>query len=49
MFILFVLNDANEWEPMGDSFASEQAAEQFFHTELGSFEVWDQFEIQAIK
>ena len=47
MYLLFVLNDAREWERMGSLFASVADAEQFFNDELGGSELWDDYEIQA--
>ena len=38
MYILQVLNSADEWELITSSFASEEAAVEFYNTELGMFE-----------
>ena len=44
MWLLRVLNDADEWEPVIGLFASAEAAEAYFYGDMNGFELWSDFE-----
>jgi hypothetical protein len=48
MFVLQVLNDANEWETIVQAFKSEAEADAFYKAELADiFEDYDIIELQT--
>ena len=47
MFVLNVLNDANEWETVVQQFDSVEAAVAFFNAELSCFADYEVVEVQA--
>jgi len=48
VYILKVLNDANEWETVTRVFPTEQEALDYFNTEMDGLELWADYEIEKL-
>jgi hypothetical protein len=49
MFVLQVLNDANEWELCVKVFETKFAAVQYFVHEMGGHAVWDSYAVTEME
>lgn len=49
IYVLRVLNDGNEWETVTQQFLSEQAALDYFNTEMDGLDLWADYEIESVE
>ena len=49
MYLLKVLNDANEWETVTRLFATEQEAKQHFEGPMEGLDLWADYEIEKLE
>lgn len=49
MYMLKVLNDANEWETVIHAFATKEEAKQYFEGPMEGLDLWNDYEIEKLE